>query len=688
MPGSGDVSVSHVEAGSVIVLGAGAQLNQDRQLDAPRIRAHLTESSERKRDEDIAAAEKAPTSAERERLRAAAEKADAVRKSRIGVLVDSFVSLDAKMDSTPVLREMTRILEAEGVDAALAYIDGQRASVLGRVRARAEALSAQNRADLQPLLKGAGLYAAKGQNEAARQAYRDVLGIEPRWPEALEAYGWFLVDQSVHSKNHRTIGVAYTDSQEALTVAQGWVAVDNSGDAQRLLSAALEESGDILRSRGQVGDADLALKEYERSLEIRTQLLSADPDSGRRSRDVAVTLNRLGDFLVIRRSAGDSDAALKYFDRSLDIGERLLAGSPNSTEANRDVSVSLNKIGDYLTVRGQAGDLDLAFSHYTRALELARRISQAYPTSNDYARDVSVSLGKLGALLMLRDHAGDGALALDYFLESLKIAESLYSAAPGSVQTARDVSIGLERLGDFLFKRGQPGDWDHAFEKYSKSLEIRERLLKDDPYASLAARDVFVAASKLADLQVARGAPGDAEQALVCYAKNLQLAERILSATPGSALETRDAAVCLNRLGDRLIARNQPGDSDTAWGYFTRSLALVEQLLAADPTSARAERDVYVGLYRVGLFLANHPGHADAGNQLGYAVRSLELTDRNLAANPDSFQAASDVFTALGQLATYYEVHGQAALAEPLRQRQKDLSAKYAPAAPVGPKSA
>ena len=712
----------------MFILGAGAVVNKDRQLDAPRIRAHLTESSERKRDEDLAAAERAPTAAERERLAGIAAKADAVRKARIDDLVETFVFLDARTDSTPVLREMTRILSEEGVDAALAYIDRQRGSVFERIRARDDAVHAQNRAELQPLLQAAGLQAAKGQNDLARKGYRDVLAVEPKWPGALEVFGWFLVDQAIHSRTHRTIGVALADAKEAFTVAQSLSALDETAPrSRRLLAAALEECGDTLRLRGQMGDADQAFHHYTRCLEIRDALFRADPNSLDAARDMALGLNRLGDFLVTRGLPGDADKALEHYSRSLAIGETILAATPASPEAARNVAVCLNTMGDYLSQRRQGGDLDLAFRHYTRALELAEGLVKAMPGVVLLQRDVSVSLGKLGFLLVVRGQPGDAAKAFDHYMRSLSICEEILRQGPDSTQGSRDVTVCLERLGDFLMNRGQRGDRDHAYACYTRCLEMREAMLKADPDSAQAARNLFIVVSKLGEFLATRGRPEDSEQALKYTLQSLELAEGLLKANPGSALETRDVAVCLNKVGDLLIARGREGDGDQALEHFKRSLALAEGLhdanpgsavaardvsftlnkiglylsarakegdlddayarytrsleiseglMRADPASTLATRDVFVCLSRINLFLAVHGTPENAGTALSYATRSLEITEGLLKANPESNLAAHDVYISLNQLGTYYSTHGQPDKAKEQWQRASEILAR------------
>jgi tetratricopeptide (TPR) repeat protein len=110
---------------------------------------------------------------------------------------------------------------------------------------------------------------------------------------------------------------------------------------------------------------------------------------------VSVSLNKLGDFLAQRGLPGDAEAALKHYTSSLEMSEKLLAANPDSALAARDVSISLEKLGGFLTQRGQPGDAEAALKHYTRSLELREKLLAATPDSAQAARDVWVSCWKL-----------------------------------------------------------------------------------------------------------------------------------------------------------------------------------------------------------------------------------------------------------------------------------------------------
>lgn len=65
------------------------------------------------------------------------------------------------------------------------------------------------------------------------------------------------------------------------------------------------------------------------------------------------------------------------------------------------------------------------------------------------------------------------------------------------------------------------------------------------------------------------------------------------------------------RLGGILAHRGQPGDAEQALQHYTRSLELRESLLKANPDSAEAARDVWMSCFRIAA-LAEEPGNGDA----------------------------------------------------------------------------
>ena len=262
-------------------------------VNSDKIRAHLLQATEETHRRELAEAAQEKDWRRRQALREVADTAQAVRISRIEEAITAFAEVEGRGAETNVFQELTRILIEEGVDAAIAYVEVQRPSILDTVRNRAASVHDRNRADLQPLLRQAALYETKGQTGEARGRYAEILGVEPDWPEALHTYFWFLSDQ-----------------------------------------------GDLARVRTTVVDAR---RDYEEAHRIAQRLTSTDPANIEWQRDLSVSQNKIGDVLVAQ---GDLPAALTAYRASLGIAEALAKRDGGNTQWQRDLVVSYVKLSE------------------------------------------------------------------------------------------------------------------------------------------------------------------------------------------------------------------------------------------------------------------------------------------------------------------------------------------------------
>src|SRR5206468_1762564 len=108
----------------------------------------------------------------------------------------------------------------------------------------------------------------------------------------------------------------------------------------------------------------------------------------------------------------------------------------------RDLSVSYNKLGDVYRAIGEG---QKALEFYNQSMQIAERLYKAEPHRADLARDLSVSYSKLGDVYRA---TGEGQKALEFYNQSMQIRERLYKAEPHRADLARDLSISYERMGD------------------------------------------------------------------------------------------------------------------------------------------------------------------------------------------------------------------------------------------------
>ena len=105
-----------------------------------------------------------------------------------------------------------------------------------------------------------------------------------------------------------------------------------------------------------------------------------------------------------------------------------IAGHPERPDWQRDVSASLERIGDVLK---DGGDGKAALDNYA-ALVIAEKLAAGHPERPDWQRDVSVSLERIGDVLK---DGGDGKAALENYRRALVIAEKLAAGHPESGPT-------------------------------------------------------------------------------------------------------------------------------------------------------------------------------------------------------------------------------------------------------------
>ncbi len=318
------------------------------------------------------------------------------------------------------------------------------------------------------------------------------------------------------------------------------------------------------------------------------------------SRELLLAWAKLADARV--DAGGLQSAILALEEQALPIGLRLLEEAPQSPLATRDLSVTLNKLGDLLMQRGQPGDEAQAFQYCHRSLELVERLLALYPQSLEFIRDVSVGLSKLADFLVQRGKPRDLVRASRHYERSLSLLEQIFASHPQSADIARGISLNLSKLADCLMTRGRAGDIETALRYYERSHRILEQLLVDSGHSARAERDLVVSLLTLADVLTQRGQAGDDQKAHVLLGRSLAIHERLLAANPHSAEASRDVSSSLERFGDFLVHRGHDGDRSKALQYFERCLQIRETLAAADPDSAQAERSVSVSHFKLFSF--------------------------------------------------------------------------------------
>lgn len=378
------------------------------------------------------------------------------------------------------------------------------------------------------------------------------------------------------------------------------------------------------------GNLAKALRAAEESLAIARRLAAADAGDLKRQRDVSVSLIKLGD---VKLAQGDNQGALAAYDEALAIRRKLAESAKGDIQAEHDVAVTLSRIGD---AKVGLGDSTGALASYQEGLVIDRQLLDANKSDTARQRDVAVGLESVGDLkLQLGDRAG----ALAAYTECLGLDRALVASDPGNTAWQRDLSVMLNRIGDLNLAAGNGAG---ALSSYQEALDIRKRLAKIDADNATWQRDVSVSLSNVGTVKLILA---DNAGALAAYQESLGIRRALAAADKANTEATRDLSAALDDLGD---AQLKSSDAAAALASYQESLAIRRRLAATDQTNMEWQRDLTVSLIKVGdVQLAQ----GDAAAALASYEEALTLRRRLAATDPNNAQFQTDLVLALYKVA-------------------------------------
>jgi tetratricopeptide (TPR) repeat protein len=145
----------------------------------------------------------------------------------------------------------------------------------------------------------------------------------------------------------------------------------------------------------------------------------------------------------------------------LELIRKLSTGNPDDTQWRRDVSSSLERVGNVLKIQG---DLVNALAAYREAVDIIRALTTKDADNRGWQRDLSVDLEKVGLVLQAQ---GDLAGARAAFRQGLDIARALAAKDPDNTTWQTD-------LVTMLMRMASAGDDPRA--RWTEAHEILMRL--------------------------------------------------------------------------------------------------------------------------------------------------------------------------------------------------------------------
>ena len=271
---------------------------------------------------------------------------------------------------------------------------------------------------------------------------------------------------------------------------------------QHELGVAYGKIGDVqgrpeFSNLGRTSDAR---RSYERSLVLLRAAASAAPDSLYISRDLSLTMQRLGD-LLWRLNERDEAMKLHLEAKSRILAER--AKHPKESLLAGDLGVAADRLSD---MRLAAGDTLGAIREAVDGAGAAEQLARQDPADPGRRRNVMVSYAKRASLLAL---SGDRAGAARDYRRSEELALECVRDLPDRADAKRDLSVVYSMRATFL---AEGGEIDSALVLYGRAMKISQALAASDPSDVLQQADLANGYFELGDILMQGRRYRDAEE--------------------------------------------------------------------------------------------------------------------------------------------------------------------------------
>jgi tetratricopeptide (TPR) repeat protein len=280
--------------------------------------------------------------------------------------------------------------------------------------------------------------------------------------------------------------------------------------------------------------------------------------------ELARTYFRIGQ---INHQLGSMDAAVKAYDRSLELYRQLVHGEARTDALVSQLALCHNNVGLALFQQGRISDAE---ANYQQAISLQLEIAGRNDSKVAFPADLALSYTNLATLL---GETNRGQKALEFFQKAIALQEQLQREHPDDVRVRQRLAASLHNLGYLLRDRDPRAAEEHC----RRALEIQEQLCETLPMSTKLRSDLAISYNNLGALQARRA---DLSAAAESYRQAIRVAEVLVARAPDVPSHRRELAVSHNNLAR---CREQTGDIDGARGEFASASKLLQALVDGYP---------------------------------------------------------------------------------------------------------
>ena len=309
-----------------------------------------------------------------------------------------------------------------------------------------------------------------------------------------------------------------------------------------LLLVVVEAYGRLGSVVGNVYDANLgnseqALRDYERAAKLRESVVAASPANPEDRRELAESYMAIASVLSQRRQ----DGGPSLNDKALTILEPLATSNP----ANLKIQYTLGKAYERQAMDfGRVNKWPDAAAEHEKSLRVYQRLSEADQTQPLYQTEVAFAHKHIASAL---GNQKQWQAALEHERAALVIDEAQLKRDPHNIDTRYAITFTYSDTG---FMLGKLGDIDGALSYYRKAFAIRQELALADPQDARARGGVASTYNYLARLLWQKG---DLVHALQDEKQALNLRESLAERDPGNETKQLQVAFAAGSIGETYV---------------------------------------------------------------------------------------------------------------------------------------
>ncbi len=347
-------------------------------------------------------------------------------------------------------------------------------------------------------------------------------------------------------------------------------------DAGRL--AAVEE---FIHQRCQNAEQDhrQALAPWERRV-----LLADLPLRVTKSNSTSKIGQALGILIDALRSVADLETVWCLALKQNNAFQNYASSRPSDTLAQRDLCMSLIKLGDISADQGHPSD---SLRFFTESRTIAERIVKLDYDNPQSWFDLGAVVDKIGDLALARE---DPTEAKRCFTQANEIAKCLVESNPDDIQYLDALYTSLCKLGKLSMALE---DFAEAYRHLTGAKEIATNLVFREPTNPRWQRGLSVAHLRLGDLAVLLN---DLRVADDHFANDLTIAEDLAAAHPNNLSYKFDLGISNEKRGD--VALKQ-GNRERAHLFYSRLNQIISALATIDPANSGWQRELAVSHFKL-----------------------------------------------------------------------------------------